>query len=196
MKRVFDLLVSTTLLILLWPVIFIIAIIIKLDRGPVFFIQKRLGLYGKCFKIYKFRSMVVDADKYLDEKGMSTIDRITKFGNFMRKTSIDEIPQLFNIIRGDMSIVGPRPTLVEHYNLYSDEQKRRFEMRPGVTGLAQINGRNTLKWTKRLEYDVEYIDKYSLWLDLKILLKTVGVVLRGDGIVLDRNASQVNDLDS
>ncbi len=195
-KYVLDKLLALILIIILFPLWIIIMIAIKLDDGgPIFFTQERLGENGKTFKIFKFRTMLVDADKFLDENGRVTRkNRITRMGKFLRKLSLDELPQLINIIKGDMSIIGPRPALPSHLPRYTEWQKRRLLMKPGVTGLAQINGRNTLKWSKRIEYDIEYIENYSLWLDLKILLKTIKVVFLREGIVLDRNPQDVDDL--
>ncbi len=195
-KYVLDKLLALILIIILFPLWIIIMIAIKLDDGgPIFFTQERLGENGKTFKIFKFRTMLVDADKFLDENGRVTRkNRITRVGKFLRKLSLDELPQLINIIKGDMSIIGPRPALPSHLPRYTEWQKRRLLMKPGVTGLAQINGRNTLKWSKRIEYDIEYIENYSLWLDLKILLKTIKVVFLREGIVLDRNPQDVDDL--
>ncbi len=194
-KALIDFLVALLLLVLLLPVFVLLAALIYIDdRGPVFFRQARVGLYAKTFQIFKFRTMIVDADKHLTEAGTPSKPRVTRVGKWLRFLSLDELPQLLNIILGDMSFVGPRPGLPEHYARYTEDQKRRVEMKPGVTGLAQVNGRNTLKWSKRIEYDVEYIDSYTLLLDLKILCKTVLVVLLRQGVVLDRNADQVDDL--
>lgn len=194
-KRAVDLIAAILLLAILWPLCAAIAIAIKLDDGgPVFFRQLRLGHQGDQFEIWKFRTMVPDADRFLDESGEATVDRITRVGRVLRYFSLDELPQLVNIVRGDMSMIGPRPALVSHLDRYTDEQRRRFEMRPGVTGLAQVNGRNTLAWSKRIQYDIQYIDNYSLWLDLKILALTMKVVVTREGIVLDRNATEVDDL--
>lgn len=197
-KYTLDRIVALILLIILSPLFLFIAAAIKLgDRGPFFFRQKRLGLNGELFEIWKYRTMIVNADQLLDEcGGIDGQNRITYVGGILRKTSLDELPQLLNVLKGDMSLIGPRPTLPTHLYRYTEEQKRRLLMRPGVTGLSQINGRNTLKWSQRIEYDIWYIDHYSLWLDLKILIKTVRVVLLREGIVLDRNPEQVDDLAS
>ena len=196
LKNVLDRICATFLLILLIPVFILIAIGIKIDDGSkIFFIQFRPGLYGKPFKLIKFRSMIQNADLLLDERGsIGNVNRITRVGKILRKLSLDELPQLINIVKGEMSFVGPRPSLIEQFNRYTKEQKERFVMKPGITGLAQINGRNTLKWSKRIEYDIEYIRNYSLSLDFWILLKTFKVVLYGEGIVMDRNAQEVDDL--
>lgn len=194
-KHLLDKVVSFVLLVALSPLLLFIALAIKTeDGGPVFFRQPRLGRNGSQFLIWKFRTMIVDADKYLDEMGRPTQNRITLVGRFLRYLSLDELPQLINIFKGEMSVVGPRPALTSHLPRYTDVQKKRLQMRPGVTGLAQVNGRNTLRWSKRLEFDCWYVEHYSLWLDLKILAKTVKVVLFREGIVVDRNPDQVDDL--
>jgi lipopolysaccharide/colanic/teichoic acid biosynthesis glycosyltransferase len=174
-----------------------ISVAIKIeDGGSIFFKQKRPGLYGKPFFIWKFRTMIPDADSLLDknQKVNSGVNRVTKVGKFLRCLSLDELPQIINILKGEMSFIGPRPALYEAMEKYTVQQKKRFLMKPGITGLAQVSGRNLLKWSKRFEYDLQYIENYSLWLDIKILLKTVKVVLLREGIVLDRNPEQVDDL--
>jgi len=179
-KRLLDVVLSLIGLISLSPILLITAIAIKLEsKGPVIFQQDRLGLNGKAFKIYKFRSMCVGAEKdgVYETKGDM---RVTKVGRIIRKTSIDELPQFVNIIKGDMSIIGPRPTLTYHpwpLEEYTHEQRKRFNVRPGVTGWAQINGRKDVLWDKRIEYDVWYVDNLSIGLDLKIFIKTVIKVL-------------------
>jgi undecaprenyl phosphate N,N'-diacetylbacillosamine 1-phosphate transferase len=179
-KRLIDIAFSFIGLIILSPILLIVAIAIKLEsQGPVIFQQERLGLNGKVFKIYKFRSMCVGAEKsgVYETKGDA---RVTKVGKFIRKTSIDEFPQFVNIIKGDMSIIGPRPTLTYHpwpFDEYTEEQKKRFTVRPGVTGWAQVNGRKEVPWEKRIEYDVEYVENLSLAFDLKIFFKTIFKVL-------------------
>ena len=177
-KRALDILFSLILLIIGLIPLLIVAIIIKIDSpGEALFKQERLGLGGKTFKIYKFRSMCVGAEKTGSGVYSGKNDaRVTKVGKIIRATSIDELPQLINILKGEMSFIGPRPTLTYHpwkLEEYTDFQKRRFEVRPGVTGLAQINGRKDIPWDRRIEYDVEYVDNMSLMLDLKILLKTI-----------------------
>jgi lipopolysaccharide/colanic/teichoic acid biosynthesis glycosyltransferase len=195
-KYALDRLVALFLVIILSPLWIAIMIAIKLDDGgAIFFTQERLGKNANLFRIYKFRTMVEDADRFLDEQGRVTSEkRITRVGKFLRALSLDELPQLINILKGEMSIIGPRPVLPSHLPRYTPEQKRRLLMKPGVTGLAQVNGRNTLKWSQRIAYDVWYIDHYSLWLDVKILVKTIKVVLLREGIVLDRNPDEVDDL--
>lgn len=180
LKRLLDVLVSLVALIILLPFLLVVAVAIKLDdRGPVFFRQERAGLKGQTFKILKFRTMVVDAEKigtgvFVEEED----PRITMVGNLLRKTSLDELPQLLNILKGEMSLVGPRPTLPYQVENYDQRQIRRLEVKPGVTGWAQVNGRSALTWPERIELDLWFIDNWSLWLDFKILIKTVGVVLR------------------
>jgi lipopolysaccharide/colanic/teichoic acid biosynthesis glycosyltransferase len=195
-KYFIDRCAAAALIIVLAPLMAVVGTLVWLnDRGPVFFRQYRIGLNGKPFSIWKFRTMVQNADQLLDDKGQVTSAmRITRVGRFLRKTSLDELPQLFNIVRGQMSFIGPRPGLPEHYTRYSSEQRRRYSVRPGVTGLAQVSGRNSLPWSERIRFDLQYIDGYSLLLDVKILLRTLWVVLTGHGIVLDRNPQQVDDL--
>lgn len=189
----FDRIFGVLALVLLAPLIIIISIFIRID-GPIFFFQQRLGKNGKIFTCIKFRTMILNADDYLDKNGLPTRDRVTKLGKILRKTSLDEIPQLFNIVFGQMSFVGPRPTLVSHWVKYNSLQKRRFEMLPGITGLAQINGRNDIPWSKRIEFDLQYIDNFSLWLDIKILIKTIKVVFQKKNIEMDRNSPEMDDL--
>ena len=190
-KRAVDITAALFGIILLTviPVLIIVPIWIKLDsKGPAVFTQDRTGKDGKTFKIYKFRTMRIPEDS-LDENGeqLEPKKRITKAGKFLRKTSIDELMQLFNVLKGDMSIVGPRPTLPYQMERYDERQLHRLDMRPGVTGWAQVNGRNDLTWTEEIEYDLEYVEKYSLWFDIKILLKTVGVVFKSEGIEFTKN---------
>jgi len=182
-------------LLVLWPLLLAIALWIKLDsRGPVFFRQTRAGRQGQPFSIFKFRTMVVDAEKsgYFTAAGDA---RVTRAGRFLRATSLDELPQLFNILKGEMSIVGPRPTLPYQVEQYTPYQRRRLEMPPGVTGWAQINGRNALSWPERIELDVWYVEHWSLWLDLKILLKTPLVWLKGEGVYAEKEKFVVGDGD-
>ena len=185
-KRTVDIVASLVGIILLTviPVLIIVPIWIKLDsRGPAVFTQDRTGKNGKTFKIYKFRTMRIPEDS-LDENGeqLEPKKRITRAGKFLRKTSLDELMQLFNVLKGDMSLVGPRPTLPYQMERYDERQLHRLDMRPGVTGWAQVNGRNDLSWTEKIEYDLEYVENYSLWFDIKILFKTVGVVFKSEGI--------------
>lgn len=197
-KRVFDVVVSALMIVFLTiiPVFIIIPIGIKLtSKGPAVFVQDRVGKDGKIFKIYKFRTMnIPPKDSYVkdgvlyraDGEILKAEDRIYKFGNFLRKTSLDEIMQLFNILNGTMSFVGPRPTLPHQVEKYTDEQRRRLDVRPGVTGWAQVNGRNDLTWTEKIKLDIQYIDNFSLWFDIKILFMTVGTVLGGKGIAFNK----------
>ena len=181
MKRLFDIFLSAIALILLSPLIAITAIFVIIDLGfPIFFTQIRPGYRGNLFKIYKFRSMKDIETK----KGIQTPDikRLTAFGLLIRSTSIDELPSLWNVLMGDMSLVGPRPLLVEYLSLYNKEQARRHNVKPGITGWAQVNGRNTLSWRERFELDVWYVDNHTFFLDLKILLMTVKKVLFREGI--------------
>ncbi|MEL4285070.1 sugar transferase [Shewanella xiamenensis] len=181
MKRLFDFLVSLIALILLSPIIALVAWKIRKNLGsPVLFRQTRPGLHGKPFEMVKFRTMK-DA---VDGKGnpLPDSERMTAFGDKLRNSSLDELPELWNVLKGDMSLVGPRPLLMQYLPLYSPEQARRHEVRPGVTGWAQINGRNAISWEDKFKLDVWYVDNRSFWLDFKILLLTVKKVLIKDGI--------------
>ncbi len=180
-KYFFDKFFAMWGLIILSPLIFIIAILIKIKLGsPIFFIQKRPGLKERIFYLIKFRSMNNKKDKFGNLLNDNL--RLTKFGRWLRETSVDEIPTLLNIIKGEMSFVGPRPLLKEYLNLYSEREKKRHLVKPGLTGLAQINGRNKISWEKKFEYDILYIDKISLILDLKIFLLTILKVIKREGI--------------
>lgn len=177
-KRLLDIMFSFIGIVVVSPVLAIVALAVKLDsKGPVIFKQERLGKDGKVFLIYKFRSMCVGAEKMgSGQYSFKGDSRITRVGKIIRATSLDELPQFFNIIKGDMSFIGPRPTLTYHpwkLEEYTDFQRRRFEVRPGITGLAQVNGRKKIDWVDRIKYDVEYVDNMSLALDCKILFKTV-----------------------
>lgn len=170
------------MLIILSPLMLIAALLIKSNcDGPVFFKQERPGLNGKIFTVYKFRTMSV---KTCDVSGreLSDFERMSKIGRLLRKTSIDELPQLVNIIRGEMSFIGPRPLLKEYLTLYTDEQMRRHEVRPGISGWAQVNGRNTLTWEEKFRYDIEYVERLSLSMDVRIFFMTIRNVLCQDGI--------------
>ena len=190
-KRAFDLTVAIVALLFLIaiPVLIVIPILIRLtSKGPAVFTQERTGKDGKVFKIYKFRTMLIPEESFdKDGNQLEPKQRITKVGRFLRKTSLDELMQLFNIINGTMSIVGPRPTLPYQSERYNERQKKRHDMRPGVTGWAQVNGRNNLTWSEKLEYDVEYVEKFSLWFDIKILFKTVAVVFKQEGIAFTKD---------
>jgi sugar transferase EpsL len=181
LKRFIDLLVGITSYTLLSPVLFAISIALRLEIGSsVFFSQMRPGLNGMPFVLFKFKTM---AD-LKDEKGRFLPDeqRITKIGSWLRSTSLDELPELINIVKGEMSIVGPRPLLMRYLDRYSPEQARRHEVKPGLTGWAQVNGRNAISWEEKFKLDVWYVDNQSLWLDLKIIALTIGKVLRREGI--------------
>lgn len=181
LKRFLDIVISGVALILLSPVFLIIAILVRTKLGsPIFFSQSRPGKNEKIFKMYKFRSMTDDKD----ENGNLLPDdkRLPAFGKKLRSTSLDELPELWNIFKGDMSIVGPRPLLVSYIPLYNDSQKRRHEVRPGLTGLAQVNGRNAITWQNRFKLDVEYVDNISFINDIKIVFSTVGKVIKSEGV--------------
>ena len=181
MKRLFDIVVSAcALLMLALPMLVVIWMVRRKLGSPVFFTQMRPGLQGQPFLMVKFRTMT-DA-RGPDGALLPDADRLTPFGRFLRATSLDELPELWNVLKGDMSLVGPRPLLMEYLPLYSPEQSRRHAVRPGVTGWAQVNGRNTLSWDDKFELDVWYVDHRSLWLDLKILWLTVRKVLVREGI--------------
>lgn len=180
-KRIFDLSLIFISLPIIFPIFLIIFLLVKLNLGsPVFFKQLRPGLNGVIFNLYKFRTMT----KELDNTGKDLPDekRLSKFGQYLRSTSLDELPELWNIIKGDMSLVGPRPLLTEYLPLYSKKQYKRHEVKPGLTGWAQVNGRNAISWKKKLELDVIYVDNLSFWLDIKILCITMKKVILRDGI--------------
>jgi lipopolysaccharide/colanic/teichoic acid biosynthesis glycosyltransferase len=183
LKRIFDILAATFGLLLLSPVILIVAWQVRRKLGsPVLFRQTRPGLHGKPFEMVKFRTM---RDAY-DENGKPLPDseRITPFGRFLRATSLDELPGLWNVLKGDMSVVGPRPLLMEYMDYYTEEEMLRHTVRPGVTGLAQVTGRNATTWNDRLAYDVQYVKTQTLWLDIKIIFKTIYQVFKREGVVV------------
>ena len=187
-KRILDIAIASTALILLSPVYFIVAHKVKKNLGsPVLFRQVRPGLHGKPFEMVKFRTMK-DA---LDANGnpLPDSERLTPFGKMLRATSLDEMPELWNVIKGDMSIVGPRPLLMEYLPLYNREQAKRHHVRPGITGHAQVNGRNAISWEKKFELDTWYVENQSLWLDFKIMLKTVKKVIAKDDISAEGEAT-------
>ena len=180
-KRIVDLTLSIFALFSLTPLVLIIAVLVRMRVGsPVFFRQERPGLHGRPFTIYKFRTMKDEQDK--NGKLLPDGDRLTPLGQFLRKTSMDELPELFNVIKGDMSIIGPRPLLMQYLDRYTHEQARRHEVKPGITGWAQVNGRNAITWEDKFKLDVWYVDNQSLWLDLKIIGLTVWKILKGEGI--------------
>lgn len=189
LKRIFDLLVSITAIVCLSPVFIILYVLIRTKLGsPVLFTQVRPGRYGKLFSIIKFRTML----NTKDENGVLLPDeeRMTGFGTWLRNSSLDELPELFNVLKGEMSIVGPRPLLIEYLPLYSKEQSRRHNVRPGITGWAQVNGRNAITWDKKFSLDTWYVDNHGLVLDLKIIFLTIKKVLDKSGIDDDRGVGQ------
>ena len=187
-KRLFDIVVSLTALVLLSPVLLTVALLVRRKLGsPVLFRQVRPGLHGKPFEMIKFRTML---DAYDDQgKPLPNEQRLTRFGKLLRSTSLDELPELWNVLKGDMSLVGPRPLLMEYLPLYSKHQARRHEVRPGVTGWAQVNGRNAISWEEKFDYDVWYVDHQTFWLDVKILLLTVKKVFVREGISSSENVT-------
>ncbi|TDP81564.1 lipopolysaccharide/colanic/teichoic acid biosynthesis glycosyltransferase [Halanaerobium saccharolyticum] len=188
LKRMIDIFISLTGLIVLSPVFLVISIMIYFKLGsPVFFIQKRPGKNGKIFKMIKFRTMLDAKDK--NENLLPDEKRLTSFGKFLRSSSLDELPELINVLKGEMSLVGPRPLLVEYLPRYNEHQARRHEMRPGITGLAQVNGRNTISWEDKFNYDVKYIDNFSMLLDLKIIFKTFSKVFKREDISSKNHAT-------
>lgn len=192
-KRFLDITISLTALILLSPVMLIVAILVRIKLGsPVIFKQERPGKNEKIFKLYKFRSM---SDKK-DENGklLPDSERLTKFGKILRASSLDELPELVNILKGEMSLIGPRPLAVSYLPYYNEKEKQRHNVRPGLTGLAQINGRNALNWEERFAYDIEYVENITFINDLKILFKTVYKVFKRDGVVT-RGTGKTIDFD-
>ena len=190
-KRIMDFVASITALIILSPLIALSAVLVKIsDGGSVIFKQRRPGKDGKIFTVYKFRTM---SEKTEDENGreLSDVERMTKIGSFLRKTSLDELPQLFNVLKGDMSFIGPRPLLCEYLELYTPYQMRRHEVLPGISGLAQVNGRNAITWEEKFDYDVYYVDHMGFWLDLKIIFKTIKNTLKR----ADINCSDINAME-
>jgi len=177
LKRVLDVGLSATALALLLPLLVAVAVAVRASLGsPVFFRQRRPGKFGRPFTIVKFRTMVVAHNGEVDS------ERLTRFGQLLRALSLDELPELWNVLRGDMSLVGPRPLLTQYLDRYSSEQARRHEVRPGITGWAQINGRNALSWEQKFKYDVWYVDHCSFWLDMRILVATLWKTVRREGI--------------
>lgn len=187
-KRLLDFVLSLLALLILLPVFIILSISVRVFLGtPILFIQQRPGKDEKIFKLYKFRSMTNKKDK--EGKLLPDEERLTRFGRFLRASSLDELPELINILKGDMSIVGPRPLLVQYLDRYNNFQKRRHEVRPGITGLAQVNGRNALSWRKKFQYDVWYVDHVSFFHDVKIILQTIKVVLSHSDISSSTSAT-------
>lgn len=191
-KRLFDIIASLLALIILSPILLITAILVRVKLGkPIIFKQPRPGRHCKIFNLYKFRSMTNKTDE--NGQPLPDIQRLTSFGKTLRSTSLDELPSLINILKGDMSIVGPRPLLVEYLPYYTKEEARRHDVRPGITGLSQVNGRNLLAWDDRLAMDILYVDKISFFIDMKIILKTILKVVKRDGVVV-RDANVMLDL--
>ncbi len=177
MKRLFDFFVSLTALVLLAPVLLVLAVLVRINLGsPILFSQRRPGRAGKIFTMWKFRSMIDVRDAAGSRR--SDAERLTRFGRWLRASSLDELPELWNILRGEMSLVGPRPLLVDYLPLYSIEQSRRHDVRPGLTGWAQINGRNALSWEEKFRLDLWYVEHRTFWLDLKVIALTVVKVFR------------------
>lgn len=184
-KRILDLILSLMALILLMPLMIIIGILVRINLGsPIIFKQKRPGKNEKTFTLYKFRTMTDKRD--IDGNLLPDEYRLTKFGKFLRSTSLDELPELINIIKGDMAIVGPRPLLVEYLPYYTEEEKHRHDVRPGLTGLAQVNGRNAISWEEKLKYDTEYIKEISFYSDLKIIFKTIKKTIKRKDIKMGK----------
>lgn len=187
-KRLLDLIISVVLVIFLFPLFVIIAVIIKADsQGPVFFTQERPGLGGRLFKVYKFRTMVLGSEKMIKGREVGLDDnRITKVGKTLRRYKIDELPQLFNVLKGEMSLVGPRPERVASVKDYTVDTKKRLNMKPGMTGLAQVSGNIHLPLEQRYKYDVYYVDNFSFGLDIRIMIRTIGVVIFGEDRYVDK----------
>jgi len=181
MKRLFDVCCSLLGIVFLLPLFFLVSLLIFFILGwPIFFVQQRPGKNGKPFKIIKFRTMKAQPKKIEDV--LTDGERLTRFGRFLRSTSLDELPELFNVLRGEMSLVGPRPLLMEYIPLYNERQRKRHDVRPGITGWAQINGRNAISWEEKFDLDVWYVENQSFWLDIKIMARSVVRVLRREGV--------------
>ena len=192
-KNLVDLFVGLLILIVLIPILILISICVSISVGrPIFFKQKRIGKNNKSFIMYKFRTM--REPKEGENRLLSDADRVTKVGKFLRKTSLDELPEIINVIKGEMSLVGPRPLLDLHLELFDENQLRRHNVKPGMTGLAQVMGRQSLSFTQRTDLDVKYVEDLSLWLDVKIIIKTILVVLGADGIKTGQKFEEVDDV--
>lgn len=188
MKRLFDAVTAIFLLLTLSLPLLLCALLVRIKLGgPVFFTQVRPGINGEPFRMIKFRSMTDQHDA--NGELLPDAERLTSFGRFLRASSLDELPELWNVLKGDMSLVGPRPLLMEYLPLYSPEQTRRHEVRPGITGWAQVNGRNALSWDDKFKLDVWYVDKQNMWLDIRILFMTIRKVLMRDGIAAEGEAT-------
>lgn len=187
-KRTLDIVLSVIFLIFFWWLYIVLYFLVKKNLGsPVFFSQDRPGKDEKIFKMYKFRSMLNSTDS--KGKLLSDVERLTKFGKLLRATSLDEIPEIWNVLKGEMSFVGPRPLLVQYLERYNNEQKKRHNVRPGITGWAQVNGRNAISWEQKFKLDVEYVEKYSFLMDIKILFLTIKKVFVREGISQDGNVT-------
>lgn len=190
-KRILDIISSLLAIIILSPLLGVLTVIGAFEmKGNPFFTQERPGKDEKIFKLVKFRTMTNAKDK--DGNLLSDADRLTKYGKFLRNTSLDELPELFNILKGDMSVIGPRPLLVQYLPYYTEEERHRHDVRPGLTGLAQVNGRNSLDWEHRFECDVEYVENLSFFSDVKILLKTIQKVIQRSDVAEDTNETEGN----
>ncbi|MEN6372102.1 MAG: sugar transferase [Armatimonadota bacterium] len=191
LKRSFDIMISSVAIVLLLPFLFIVAGLVAVSMGfPVLFCQERPGRNGKIFKMYKFRTMRNTYDKA--GKPLPDAQRLTRLGRLLRATSVDELPELFNVLKGNMSLVGPRPLLPKYMPYYTDRERLRHSVRPGITGYAQIKGRNTLCWDERLAYDVWYVENWSFGLDIKILFNTLLAVFIREGVVVDAQSVMMN----
>ena len=181
LKRFLDIIISLIFILCFWWLYVVIAILVRIKLGgPILFKQDRPGLNEKIFKMYKFRTMTDEKDK--EGNLLPDVERLTKFGKFLRSTSLDEIPEFFNILKGNMSLIGPRPLLVKYLDYYTIEEKKRHSVRPGVSGWAQVNGRNSLSWEEKFKYDIEYVEKLSFLFDFKIVLLTIKKVLKREDI--------------
>lgn len=193
LKSIMDIFFGFIIFILLLPILLLLSFFVFFSMGsPIFFKQERIGKNNKPFIMYKFRTM--REPKEGENRLLSDADRVTKVGAFLRKTSLDELPEIINVIKGEMSLVGPRPLLDLHLELFNDQQLKRHDVKPGMTGLAQVMGRQSLSFTQRTDLDVKYVDKLSLWLDIKIIVKTILVVLGADGIKTGQKFEEVDDV--
>ncbi|MBS4025548.1 MAG: sugar transferase [Clostridia bacterium] len=193
-KRAFDIIASSLVLIILLPLWIVIAILIKITSpGPVFFLQDRPGLHKKIFKVYKFRTMKIGSERMIKgQEVMQDDDRITSIGKYLRRSKIDEIPQIINVLKGEMSLVGPRPERISSLADYTDEIAKRLNVRPGLTGLAQVSGNIYIPLEERYMFDVYYVEHFNLWIDLRIIIRTVGVVLLGEERYVDKCLIDIN----
>jgi sugar transferase EpsL len=193
MKRFFDLLLTLPGILFIFPLILLTALLVRIKIGkPILFIQERPGLHGKPFRMYKFRTMT--DERNADGKPLSDEKRLVPFGRFLRSASLDELPELINVLKGEMSLVGPRPLLIEYLDRYTPEQARRHDVLPGITGWAQVNGRQNIPFSKRLKLDIWYIEHWSILLDIKILFKTMANVFKRKGVISGQDVNDVDDL--